>query len=688
MAISHSFFEPGAVAVIGASSKVHKIGHQIIKNVVATYLKPVYPINPKGGKILGRQVLSSIDLLPLKNFSQLLVVIVIPADFVVAEVKKAAVLGVKNFVIISSGFRESGLTGKIREDNLKSLANEYGLNILGPNCLGFISQTSGLNLSFASSGDLKDRKDSGLAFLSQSGAIGSAALDKFKAEKKNFSLFVSLGNEACLSAADLLPILAKDKKIKAVFLYLEQIVQGQKFVHHLSQLTRVKPVFILKAGSSLAGGQAAQSHTGAIASSSKVIDMALDSAGAIKLDDLDDFWQAVSLSQALPAKQTLKSGLTIVSNAGGPAVLAVEASERSNLFLPQIKPTLAKSLKKQVPQLKNINNPLDLLGDADPARYESAWQILGAHHNAGAILNILSPQTMSDPETVAKKMVAYRRLYPQVLMLAAFMGGQSVARALEIMRANNIPTFSSPEAAVKAWAHLSNYYSQRKHLKVFSLPALKALKPISGPGLMDYLQSLTLLKQYGVPILKTEKYNPQTRLSFPLALKAVGPQFVHKSDLGAIFLNIKSVLELNKQAVTFQKTFKRQLAASANYLLVQEMRAAGRELIIGLKRDPSFGTLIMVGQGGIYSEVYHDVRLSFPLTSAKEALGLVKSLKIYPILNGARHQEKSDLKALVKILLAVSKLATDHPEISELDINPLFVYKKGVFAADVRIIIS
>ncbi|MCX6797807.1 MAG: acetate--CoA ligase family protein [Candidatus Falkowbacteria bacterium] len=684
------FLKPQAIALIGASREAQKIGYQILDNIIKSKFKgKIYPINLKGGKILGLKALVRLDDITFKNKAAVLVVVAIPAAFVLAEVTRAGKLGFKNLVIISAGFKESGLAGKAREDELIAVAKKYQLNILGPNCLGFINNLANLNLSFARSQPQTTGRVSGLAFLSQSGAIGSAVLDWFEEQKINFELFVSLGNKAVLSENDFLEALLTEQKVKAVFLYLEEINQGERLLNLISRLSKVKPVFVLKAGTTNLGSRAAESHTGSMAGSNQIIMTGLNRAGAIILASLEEFLDLLEFFRPLNWQAKRPADLIIVSNAGGPAVLSADEVERLHLNLAPLQPALVKHLKKVIPVLININNPLDLLGDADPKRYELALSAILSDPANTQVLVLLTAQTMTAPLKIAELIARLAKKYPRKNIFTSFIGGHAVKSANNYLAAQQVSIFSSPEAALQSWQKLFNYLKLRPELKIYRTAKISRAPKISpAPGLYDYFKSLALLKKYQIPIIKTLRYKPRLafKLKFPLALKVVGPDFVHKSDQGAVILNLKNHAALERAYKSLRSRFKKVLINPLNYFVIQEMFKDRQEMILGFKRDASFGPILMIGQGGIYAEVFKDFKLTTADINLTQALALIDNLKVSQILRGARGQASFDIKNLAQALVNLARLARAHPEINELDINPLFVKHQGVLAIDVRII--
>lgn len=686
-----NFLKPSGIALVGASSNPLKIGYQILKNIIDSgFTGKIYPINLKGGRLLKLKVYKSLETLPLLKKVNTLIVIAIPAPLVLAEVEKAAKLGFKNLVIISAGFKESGAEGRVREEQLKDLAQKFNLNILGPNCLGFINKNVPLNLSFAQTPPLGRGQETGLAFLSQSGALGSAVLDWCRAKNLNFDLFISLGNQAVCSETDFLELILNDNKIKAVYLYLEEIVAGQKFISLLSRLAKRKPVFVLLSGMTDLGAQAAKSHTGSLLGSSLIIDLALKRSGVIVLENLSSFFNSLEFWSRTPNLNNSPTNLFIVSNAGGPAVLSADAASRLGLNLLPLSPPFKKELNKQIPVLTNLNNPLDILGDADPKRYELALKAILLQGKNVQILVLLTAQTMTDPLSVAQVIVKLSKMYPKQNIAASFIGGAAVEAAKKYLSANQVAVFDSPEEFLGAYQSLSKYNNEHASLQVYSINKNVVKKPIaSSSGFYDYLDSFKLLRAYNIPSIKTIKYKDWRPgiIKFPAVLKLVGPDFIHKTDSQALILNLLSDQEIKAAAIRLSNTFKSQLRSPLNYLVVQESKSNQLEIILGFKRDSSFGPVLMLGQGGIYAEIFKDLAFSLSDINHQQALSLIKGLKIYPILNGARGKKPYDVKALVRVFMSLNRLALEHPEIKELDINPLFLGNKGASAIDVRIIV-
>jgi len=659
------FFNPAAVAVIGASSNRAKLGRQILDNIIAGgFAGHVYPVNLKEKRIAGRPAYASLTDLPVRHradYAKLLAVIAIPAPFILDEIKQGAALGVKNFIIISAGFKEDGPEGKEREVALSALAEKHHLNILGPNCLGFINTYCNLNATFAAAG----REPGRIAFLSQSGAIGSAALDWLKLKDFNLGYFISLGNKAVLDENDIFAHLMGDDRLDLIVAYLEEIKDGGHFMKLVSRLAKHKPVAILKAGQSAAGSQLALSHTGSLAGSAAATRAGIERAGAIWLNGLEELFNLLMLFRRESWQNKGREDLYVITNAGGVAVLTVDEISRQGL-------TLGKSW--------------DLLGDADAGRYQAALKKWLPDKKINNILVLLTPQTSTEPVKTAQAIIAASRKYPHKFIIASFLGGQTVYRAKDLLEKANIPIFDYPEEAVESFRKMISYKNSFRHLKIYHSPAVRPARPLRGT---DYLRALKLLAQYKINIVPTRKYSAARppRLRGPLVLKAVGPDFLHKTEKKAVFTDLDSGRKLRQAARQLLADHKRNFRNPKNYLVYQPQITGAQEIILGFTRDESFGPIILVGLGGIYTEIFKEVRLATADLDEKGALNLISGLKNYPILLGARGHKKYDLKALVRALVNLGRLANAHPEIKALDINPLFVGTEDVLAGDVRVIL-
>lgn len=682
-----NFLRPKYLAVIGASSQPHKVGRKVFDNLVSNGRLEVFPINLKEKKIAGRKAYTDIALIPVKDKSLVLVIIVIPAKLVEAEVLKCARLGIKNLIIISAGFKESGPFGKKMEEAIQIIAGKYQMNILGPNCLGFINADLSLNATFSNYQASKPKRSSSrVAFLSQSGAIGSAVLDWLSDENISLSYFISLGNKAVLNENDFFDFFRRDQKSDLIIAYLEEISQGGRFLRLVSELNKIKPVAILKSGRTPIGRRMAASHTGSLAASYDITLAALNRLGVIVLDRMDDVYNLMSLAGFKPGQVKDDGSLAIISNAGGLSVMAADEIFKQKTNLAVWSSSTASRLAKILPKFASIKNPLDILGDADPDRYRQSLDLILSDRSVSAALVLLTPQSLTQVKETAEVLVELKKKHPRQIIAACFLGGREVSIGHNILKRESIPSFASLEEAIISLSKFLKYLTERKRIKPFSIPRPASHPPLRSSGLMDYLASFKLLKKYQIATLDPKKLDLKrlADIPYPLALKFVGPDFLHKSDRRAVFLNVKNEEEVKKIVADFSS---RKVSAD-NFIVYQSMAKAGTELILGLKRDPVFGPVILLGLGGIYTEVYQDTVLELLDLDRPRALAMIKKLKIYPILAGHRGQAGVKIPALIDTILKLAKLARDNENISALDINPLLLDEKKSLALDVRIIIE
>jgi len=696
----NNFLNPKYIAVIGASSNKEKVGRKVFDNILENRKTGVFPINYNDKKIAGIKAYSDIGLIPLKNWSDLLVMIVVPAKLVVAEVEKCAHLGVKNIVIISAGFKEIGKKGKELEDDIKRIAQKNNINILGPNCLGFINTSNSLNATFSNyhSALTKIDKKNNIAFLSQSGAIGSAVLDWLIGKNIGLSYFISLGNKAVLNENDFFEFFLHDKKTDLVIVYLEEISQGPKFLELVSKLAKIKPVAILKSGRTAIGGQMASSHTGSLAGSYNVTLAALSRSGAIILDNIDEIYNLMRLVKGpINNISKTKGDLAIISNAGGLSVIAADEIFTKKIIPAVLEKNTVIKLKKELPEFASIKNPLDILGDADPNRYKKSLEIVLNDKNVSSVLVLLTPQSMTKVKETAEVIGQLKKQYPNKLISTCFLGGAEVAKGKSILADYLVPNFDSVEEAIIILGKFLEYLKNKKDIKIFNsnninsnnnLSKSKLMVPLSTPHLMDYIKSFKLLKKYKIDVVAPKKIdkNNLNSIKYPVAVKFVGPDFIHKTDKQAIFLNVKNKSEIEIIIKKFNAQVYNKKISSVNYIVYQPMITGKLELILGLKRDPVFGPIILLGLGGVYTEVYKDTVLELADLDKNQVLTMIKKLKIYPILAGTRGQAGVDMAKLVKVILNFSKLIQTNKNILEIDINPLVVDSKKIIALDVRVL--
>lgn len=655
----NSLFNPKSIAVIGASTNVKKIGRQILDNLKSSgYKGKIYPINLKAKTVAGLNAYADLEEVPEKNLKEMLVVIAIPSIFVIQEIVRCAHLGIKNFIVISAGFKEIGEEGKKLEEELIELADKYKLNILGPNCLGLINNHNNLNASFAKSTE----KGGKIALLSQSGAVGSAVLDWLRAQNLNLGYFVSLGNKAVLNETHFLQYLKNDKETEAIIYYLEDIKAGREFMESASLVTPHKPVIVLLAGLSDSGSKLAKSHTGALAKEELVIRAGLERAGVLMVKDLSELFLLILLLKDGSYKKIGK-GVNIITNAGGLAVLSADAIATNRL---------------------ELVSSHDILGDASAKDYEVALEKILKSKGSESTLIILTPQTVTEPYQTAEVIVKLKRKYKKTI-ITSFVGGNTIKRAVEFLTENNILNFTYPEDGIRSLSLLEQYSSLVKNLKPYKKDDVKGKKKAVND---DYLALLKKISSLGIKTVRTERYEKGKNISkFPVVLKAVGPAFIHKSDKGAVILNLKSQAEVDGEVNKLNKLYAKDFKNENNYLVIQPQVESGLEMIMGIKKDESFGHVLLIGIGGIYAELFKLTKVMIADLNKERALKELKKASFYPILNGARGK-KYNVNKIVSAMVSLCALVKDYPEIKELDINPLMLSEEEVLALDARIFID
>ncbi len=669
-----TFLYPKSIALIGASRHREKVGFQILNNLIINgYKGKIYPINLNEKIILGLKAYKSVTDLKKAD----LAVVAIPSQFVAEEIKKCARKGIKNIIIISAGFSEVNAEGKAREMEIQKLAVKHKLNILGPNCFGIINTENNLNATFAK----PKNKKGDIAFITQSGAIASAVLDWVQDKNIGFSKFVSLGNEAGLDADDFFEFFIRDKESKIVAAYLEEINDGKKFMEVVSRLVKVKPVAILKSGKTKAGASAAMSHTGSLAGSYEAIRTGLRRVGAIELNDLEDMFDLFLFLEK--ANKIKNNEIALVSNAGGPLVATTDLIENSNLKFSQFSEKLKKKLKNILPPVATIKNPLDIIGDADAKRYELALENILKYDSASSVIVILTPQTSTEIEKTALIIAKLSKKYKNKNIYTSFIGGESLKKAKLVLEKAGVLDFEFPNKIISSLSRAVFAKNGRK-LKIYK--SLDAKSTEAENKQLDFLRSIKILKSYKIPFVRTVKIkniDDLKKIKYPAVLKVTGKNLIHKTEEKAVDLNLGNRAAAEKAF----HGFKKLLEEKENYCIAQPMVRGEIEMIAGFKRDKSFGPILMVGMGGIYTEVFKDVQTEIDDLNPEREEDMLEKLKIYPILKGARGRDGVNLEMLKKVLTNLARLARERGEIQELDINPLILGKDEVMATDIRMII-
>jgi len=666
-------FDPKSVAVIGASTDRDKIGYILVDNLSRGARRKIYPINPKARHIAGKICYPSVSAVTGKID---LALIAVPAAIVPQVLEECGRKKINYVVIISAGFKEIGKSGAALEDKVKEIAAKYHINIIGPNCLGLIDANHKLNASFAGINPLPGS----IAFLSQSGAVASAMLDWAHKENIGFSKFVSLGNEAGMTENDFLDYLAQDKDTKAILLYLEGISDGERFVRTLKAITPHKRVVVLKAGRSERGRQAVSSHTGSLAPSDAIVRSACHQGGASYVTDLRTLFNITKVFNA-GFYQPLFN-LAIVTNGGGPSIVMSDLIDLApNLNLVQLSGAVQKQLHQVLPPTAALGNPVDLIGDAPAKRYEDALKIICSIKEIDGIVTILTPQKMTEAVKTAKILIKYAKTKP---ILPMFIGEASTSKAEALLKKAKLGNYEYPGDVSEMLSALSFKTKEQPILQVAS---------VSSDKLMPLTEAHQLLAFYGLQAVgKVVTDFDDLELAWksmtaPMAMKVISADVIHKSDWGAVRLNIKSLEEAEiawHQIIDNIRLHK--LDAKIEGMLLAPM-LKGQEVIIGMKRDDSFGPVMMFGLGGIMVEVLQDVALRIGRLSSEEALAMIKDTKGFKILSGTRGQKPVNLEAVLDIIVKLSTLATEHKGIKAIDLNPVLVNERGAELVDVRIIL-
>ena len=696
--ILRAFFNPASVAVVGASRNEKGLGHTVLKNILDFgFPGRVYAVNPKAACVLGLDCFP--DLISIPGPVDL-VVVVVPQPLVAGVMRDAVAKGAKGAVVITAGFREVGPEGLAAEREITRIAREGGMRILGPNILGIIDTKSRLDATFAaaqpSAGDI--------AFVSQSGALLTAILDWAVEEKVGFSKIVSLGNKADLSEIDMFLAFREDPDSKVIVAYLEGVTNGAEFRRAATLLTKKKPLVVVKAGGTAAGSRAVSSHTGSLAGSEAAYDAAFKQSGIVRAATMQDLFD---ISLAL-AYQPLPAGkrLAIVTNAGGPGILATDACERKGLQLASFAPATIAKLRDHLPRSANVYNPVDVIGDAQADRYEIAIDAILADPNVDSLLVLLTPQAMTEIEKTAEATVRAGQNGTKPV-LASFMGGQAVQGGLRILKDGRVPNYTFPERAVEALVAMNRYRDWKlspeerpASLKVDRGAAAAVIERAraAGRSALGDLEARGVIGAYGLrlprnelAISASEAVQFARTIGYPVVMKIVSPDILHKSDAGGVRVGVKDDAEVSAAYNAIRANALRyNRDADIWGVAVQEMVKPGREVILGVTHDAQFGHLIMFGLGGIYVEVLKDVSFRLAPLTRTEADAMVHEIRSFPLLAGVRGQPPADLAAVVDALLRVSQLVTDFPEIIELDVNPLVVnpHGGGATAVDARIILT
>ncbi|HEY64176.1 MAG TPA: acetate--CoA ligase [Caldilineae bacterium] len=692
------FVSPKAIAIIGASSTPGKLGYAILQNVLQYgFPGAVYPINPKRSEVLGLKAYPSVLDVPGPVD---LAVIVIPSQFVAKVLDECGRKGIRGVIIISAGFREIGSEGLQRERELIRIAQQYGMRIIGPNCLGIIDTLVPLNASFAAT--MPDQGS--IAFMSQSGALCTSILDMAKPQGIGFSRFVSLGNKADLNEIDFLEAWADDPHSSVITAYLEGITDGPRFMEVARRVTKKKPVITIKSGTTSAGSRAVSSHTGTLAGSDRAYEAAFKQTGVIRARSVQELFDFASAFARQPIPESDR--VAVVTNAGGPGIMCTDALEQMGLCLASLTEATRQKLSEHLPAAASVLNPIDVLGDALADRYELAVEAAANDPNVGAVIVILTPQFMTEIEKTAEAVVRVSQRSDKPI-LGCFMGEANVGPGIEILNKGGVPNYQVPERAAAALAAMWSY-RQWLEQPEDEVPRFEADRESvrrifekvrsSGRVTMSETEARGILQAYGIPMPRSElarsaeeAVEAAERIGYPVVMKIASPDILHKTDIGGVKLNLLSASDVRDAFDLIMYRATRYMPNAEIWgCLVQQQVAGGREVILGMSRDPQFGPLLLFGLGGVYVEALKDVTFRVAPIGRRAALEMMQEIRAYTLLRGVRGEKPADLEAVADIMLRLSQLVSDFPEIVELDVNPLKVFDqgRGALALDIRLVLA
>ena len=691
---------PRSVAVVGASKTPGKIGYAVLENIISSgFTGEVYPVNPKEEEILGKKCYPTVQDVgkPVD-----LAVLCVPAQACLSVAEDCGKAGVHHLVVITAGFKETGKEGRELENQLVSVVRRYNMRMVGPNCLGVMDTSTPVNATFSKNFPLKGS----IAFISQSGALCVAILDWSLKRGLGFSQFISMGNKADLNEADYIDMAAEDPETRVIAVYLEDIADGPRFIESARRASLKKPVVVLKVGVSASGAKAASSHTGALAGSDTAYDAALAHAGVLRASTMTElFDMAVAFTnQPIPRGKRV----AIVTNSGGPGVVATDAVELYGLEMARFSSETESLLKDKLPAMANIHNPVDVIGDAHYDRYELALDTVLKDPGVDGVSVLLAPTAVLEVGKVAEVIVTMGKKYPDKPLVAAFTGGAAVEEAVRYLAKHGVPTYDFPEPAVATLRGMARYADLRKSLtdgEPWVFPDVNREKVESifervrkdGRSLLLGPEASEVAEAYGIPAAPSrlaksveEASEFAKELGYPVVMKIASPDILHKTDVGGVQVGLNSDDEVRKAfGEILANSRKAQPAARIYGVEIQKMMPAGHEIIIGMTKDPTFGPLIAFGSGGILVNLLKDAsfRLARGITRA-EVDSMIRETKAYTILRGFRGAPADDVEAVAQAIGRTAQLVRDFDQIVEMDINPVFAYPKGLSALDVKVRIA
>jgi acetyltransferase len=693
---------PNSIAVVGATKRSQSVGHALFSNLIkGDYQGVLYPVNPKQKSICGVKTYPSLMDIPDEVD---LAVVIVPPLAVLSVVEEAARKGVKGLVVITAGFKEVGGEGIQLENRLKALIRETGIPLIGPNCLGVISTDEKvmMNASFAT----KMPKRGNIGFISQSGALCTAVLDVAEGRNIGFSKFISFGNKADVTEIDLLRYLKDDPQTDVILMYLEEISDGIKFIETAREIAweARKPILAVKSGVSAEGARAASSHTGSLAGSDAAYDAIFLQSGILRVEGITELFHYAQAFSTQPLPKGHRVG--IITNAGGPGIMATDAAVRFGLSLAEFTEETKTRLRAELPPTASIGNPVDVIGDATHERYAAALKAVINDPKVNAAVVILTPQSMTEIDETAQ-------IIPEVAkhtdkpILCSFMGTVGVASGVDYLQSRGIPNYIFPEAAMRSLSAMLRYstrlFRSKRHTPRFPVDGAKVsamIMELLGDQPSHYMtepECQEVLGAYGFSMLKSRLVKDRGEIQaaveetgFPLVMKISSPDIVHKSDAGGVVINIRDQAEAEAaydQILSNSRAYKAN--ARIDGIFVVQMAKKGVEVILGATRDPKFGPMCMFGLGGVFVETFKDVSFRLAPMWESSAENMIRSIKGYDLLKGVRGAPPSDEAAVKNAILRLSQMMVAHPEITELDINPMIVYPEGqgCVVADSRIML-
>ncbi len=691
--------KPKTIAVIGASRSRYTIGHEILANLISRgFTGAVYPVNPHAHAIHSVRAYPSIGAVPEPVD---LAIIVVPKQAVIPAAEECGQNGVKGLVVISAGFREVGTEGAERERELVKVIRRYGMRMIGPNCMGVLNANPefSMNATFAPSWPPFGR----LAFVSQSGAMGLSVLDYASEYGIGISQFVSMGNKPDVSGNDLLLQWEHDDTVDTILMYVENFGNPRNFLEIATRISKHKPIIVVKSGRSAVGAQAASSHTGALAASDTAVDALMQQAGVIRAGSVEEVFDIAMAFSGQPLPKSRRTA--VMTNSGGPGILAADALVMNGLELPRLQLETLERLRPHFPAEASIGNPLDMIASAKPSGYRAALDALLSDPNIDSAMAIFVPPLGIKQADVAEAIAEIGLIHKDKPVLGVLMGREGLPQGKAELHEVGIPAYIFPESAARALATLCRYreWKERPRLEtpVYSVNAARARAILdravaAGLSKLSEIETLDIFDAYGIPVAPARLASsaPQAaaiaeELGYPVALKIVSPEIIHKTDVGGVVLGCDEAHEVREafdQIVASVRATSPDATISG--VLVQRMVKGGRETIVGATRDASFGPMVMFGLGGVLVEAVQDVLFRIAPLSQNDACDMVRGLRGFKILTGIRGQAPANLAALEEVLLRVSQLAVDNKEIRELDINPLLAFADGVTAVDGRVMIA